>query len=194
MSTALVVVDVQNDFVENGALAVPGGKALAEKLQDGLTRNYRNMGIPVLFTKDWHIDPGDHFSDTPDFVDSWPPHCVAETEGAWFAANFFYEPEEVFYKGQYEDGYSGAEGQNEDGDTLAEVLQEKGVESVTLVGIAFDYCVKETALDLANLGFHVEVLLEYTVSVNPENEEDIINELRDGGVTVLRQRGPSGEW
>lgn len=185
----LVVVDVQNDFVEGGSLAVKGGLAVAENV----------LGISdigpdsIVYTKDWHIDPGTHFSETPDFIDSWPRHCVAETKGAEFAMPFkATDPERIFLKGQYKASYSGAEGHNIDGVGLVEWLKEHKFENVEVLGIAFDYCVKQTAVDLAKAGFNVIVSRpsknaaeSYTASVHPENDEQTIADLTAAGVAVI---------
>src|SRR2546423_709268 len=101
MSKALIVVDVQNDFCEGGALAVTGGAGVAVAIS-----NYVNgAGYDyVVATRDYHVDPGEHFSDQPDFVRSWPRHCVAGTPGASFHPDLNVEPlQAVFSKGQYSD-------------------------------------------------------------------------------------------
>lgn len=188
MTSAIVVVDVQNDFVEGGALAVPGGLRAAESAQRVVNVAQLFSDFPVYFTKDFHIDPGSHFSDTPDFIDSWPPHCVAGTQGADFVdgTTFGALPENIFYKGQYAASYSGAEGVNDITNlTLVDAMRQDGVKFVNIVGIAFDYCVKATALDLAKAGFHVAVLPDGTASVHPENDEAVAQELRDAGIEVV---------
>lgn len=188
MTTALVIVDVQVDFVEGGSLAVAGGQKQAEALAKFVLPVYREIlsDSPVLFTKDWHIDPGEHFSDTPDFIDSWPRHCVADTDGADFAADFGeVSPESIFQKGMYSASYSGADGVNIDGEGLVDYLDSLEVERVDVVGIAFDYCVKETALSLRKEGFEVTVVKAFTASVHPENDANVIKDLESAGVQVL---------
>jgi len=182
--TAIVVVDVQNDFVEGGSLAVEGGKDVAKNI------HFISDIQPdsIVYTKDWHIDPGPHFADEPDFIDSWPRHCVAETGGAEFAAPFkATDPERIFLKGQYKASYSGAEGHNIDGVGLVQWLQENNFQTVEVLGIAFDYCVKQTALDLAKAGFKVRVPAPgdgWTASVHPENDPETIDELTQAGIEV----------
>lgn len=185
MTSALIVVDVQKDFVEGGSLAVAGGQELAQDVEF-LIEVFDRSGARVFFTKDWHIDPGTHFSDTPDYVDSWPPHCVADTEGAEFAADYGDAELATFKKGMYEASYSGAEGVNYAGKGLVQVLTENDVAHVVVVGIAFDYCVKATALDLAAAGFEVSVLQDFTVSVHPENDDETADELEKASVAVVR--------
>jgi nicotinamidase/pyrazinamidase len=194
MTNALVIVDVQKDFVEGGSLAVAGGQNVADKLAQVVVPVFDKMDILVLFTKDWHIDPGSHFSDNPDYIDSWPPHCVADTEGAEFAADFGDVHEDVvFKKGQYEAAYSGNEGFNRadrSGLNLGAALKYLEIETVDVVGIAYDYCVKATALDLAKLGFKVNVIKDFTASVHPENDDEVTHELNEAGVSVYDGR----EW
>jgi len=186
MTHAVVIVDVQRDFVEGGSLAVAGGQRLADTLSRLVVPVFRQV-LPdtlILFTKDWHIDPGSHFSETPDFRDSWPPHCVAESDGAEFASKFDVKPEHVFHKGMYAASYSGADGVNIDGENLIEYLQEHGVDTVDLAGIAYDYCVAATASDLAEAGFEARVIKYFTASVHPENDDATTQELEKRGVGV----------
>lgn len=185
--TAIVVVDVQNDFVEGGSLGVQNGKNVAE----GIKFISDIQSESIVYTKDWHIDPGPHFSEEPDYIDSWPRHCVAETTGADFALPFKnIDPERIFLKGQYKASYSGAEGHNVDGVGLVQWLRENDFQTVEVVGIAFDYCVKQTAIDLANAGFTVRVPAPtgdadaWTASVHPENDPQTMDELTKAGVEV----------
>ena len=149
---ALIVVDVQNDFCEGGSLAVTGGAALAGAISDYLTAGtagYRH----VVATQDFHIDPGDHFSDHPDYISSWPPHCRAGSTGAEFhpdldSGRF----EAVFRKGAYDAGYSGFSGVDDSGTPLADWLRQRDVDQVDVVGIATDHCVRRTARGRAQRG------------------------------------------
>ena len=140
----------------------------------------------VVATRDHHIDPGAHFSDHPDYVDSWPPHCVAGTPGADFHPNLTVAPrfEAVFDKGEYAAAYSGFEGSDAAGDSLAEWLREHDASDVDVCGIATDYCVKATALDAARAGFATRVLLPLTAAVAPANVPSVVNDLTAAGVTV----------
>ncbi|RCG16315.1 nicotinamidase [Streptomyces diacarni] len=188
MHRALIVVDVQNDFCEGGSLAVTGGADVAAAITDLIgdaSAGYRH----VVATRDTHIDPGDHFSDTPDFVRSWPPHCVAGTEGVGFHPNFTPAVasgaiEAVFDKGAYTAAYSGFEGADENGHSLAAWLRERNVAEVDIVGIATDHCVRETALDAAGEGFRTQVLLDLTAGVSEETVQRALEELRDAGVEL----------
>ena len=119
--TALIVVDVQNDFCEGGSLAVAGGAAVAAAISDVLAHS---AYVAVVATRDYHIDPGAHFSTEPDFVDSWPPHCRVGTPGAEFHPGLDTTGiDEVFSKGEYSAAYSGFEGAASDGTTLTDLMR-----------------------------------------------------------------------
>jgi len=110
MSRALIIVDVQNDFCEGGALPVAGGAGVAGEISEYVDAHHGQFDH-IVATQDWHIDPGAHFSDEPDFVESWPPHCVARTRGAELHPDL--DPEYIqayFRKGQFAAAYSGFEG------------------------------------------------------------------------------------
>ncbi|MFF3503455.1 isochorismatase family protein [Streptomyces sp. NPDC003247] len=189
MGRALIVVDVQNDFCEGGSVAVAGGAEIAVKACDLVSRADEAGYTHVVATRDHHIDPGDHFSDTPDFKTSWPVHCVAGTEGSGFHPDFVPAVEAgavdaVFYKGAFEAAYSGFEGADEDGTGLAAWLRERGVTAVDVVGIATDHCVKATALDAAAAGFATRVLLDLTAGVNRSTIDQAREELRQAGVEL----------
>lgn len=165
MTRALIIVDVQNDFCEGGSLAVTGGAAVAAGISLVLNRA-GDRWDHVVATKDYHIDPGAHFSDHPDYVDSWPAHCVVGSGGADFHPELATDRvEAVFRKGEHQAAYSGFEGRTEDGETLAAWLRERNVTEVELVGIATDHCVRATALDAKAEGFATTVLLELTAGV-----------------------------
>jgi nicotinamidase/pyrazinamidase len=174
MSNALIVVDVQRDFCPGGSLAVKDGDAVARSLEDWIPRVQRSYDL-VLFTKDWHNPPpddnGGHFAleGEPDYVDSWPVHCVAGTPGAELhpalAPHFPYDSHHVFYKGQGKPDYSGFQGVNIDGVRLNEYLQKHDIQYIDVVGIAGDFCVKQTALDAKRLGYDVQMLPGLVASV-----------------------------
>jgi len=180
---ALIIVDVQNDFCEGGSLAVTGGSAVARGISELLA------GGPgyahVVATKDFHIDPGEHFSETPDYALSWPRHCVVGTAGADFHPDFDRGAvEAVFMKGHYAAAYSGFEGSDESGTTLADWLRQRDVDAVDIVGIATDYCVRATAADAAAAGFSTRVLLDLTAGVAAESTAKAVEDLRAVGVEV----------
>lgn len=178
---ALIIVDVQNDFCEGGALGVNGGGAVARAM-GALATEYRT----VVATRDYHIDPGSHFSESPDFVDSWPPHCRADTDGAAFHPDFDRSAvAEVFSKGEYAAAYSGFEGAAADGSSLAQWLQAHGIGRVDVVGLATDHCVRATAVDAAKAGLRTRVLLNFTAAVSSDTATSALAELRSAGVELV---------
>ena len=179
---ALIVVDVQKDFCEGGSLAVEGGATVARRLTELLAEHTYDH---VVATMDFHIDPGSHFSDEPDYRDSWPRHCVVGTEGVDFHPAF--DPaaiEAVFTKGEYSAAYSGFEGADDSGVTLADWLRSKAVDAVDVVGIATDYCVKATAADAVAAGFTTRVLLDLTAGVSPTTTAAAVEALSAAGVEI----------
>jgi nicotinamidase/pyrazinamidase len=182
---ALIIVDVQNDFCAGGSLDVGGGAALVPAINDYLTARPRYPH--VVATKDFHIDPGDHFSEDPDYLSSWPPHCVAGTWGAEFRADLDTgSVEAVFCKGAYSAGYSGFDGVDENGTPLLEWLRQRGVDSVDIVGIATDHCVRRTAGDAARAGLTTRVLVDLTAAVAEDSAAEALAEMRAAGVELVR--------
>ena len=181
MTRALIVVDVQNDFCEGGSLAVAGGAAVAA----AITGHMASGGYDhVVATRDHHIDPGAHFSETPDFVDSWPRHCVVGTDGVELHPALDRGPiEAVFDKGEHAAAYSGFEGAA-DGVALAEWLRQHDVDAVDVVGIATDHCVRATALDAVANGLATRVLLHLTAGVSEATTEAALEQLRTAGVEL----------
>jgi len=181
MSRALIVVDVQNDFCEGGSLAVAGGTAVAA----AITEHVRSAGYDhVVATRDHHVDPGHHFAEQPDFLETWPAHCVVGTGGVELHANLDREAlEAVFDKGEYAAAYSGFEG-TADGVPLADWLRGHGVDAVDVVGIATDHCVRATALDAVGNGFATRVLLPLTAGVAEASTEAALEQLRAAGVEL----------
>lgn len=204
MAKALIIVDVQNDFCEGGSLACEGGADLASEISE-LLENTRDLDF-VVATQDWHVDPGQHFSDTPDFVDSWPVHCVAGSKGAALHRNLDTEEIDAYFrKGRFDAAYSGfdgllapddevAVGEREAHETadedaadpvsLDDWLRENDVDDVVIVGIATDHCVRATALDAVNAGYNTTVLRDFVVGVDGDASEAALEELEDAGVEV----------
>ena len=181
---ALIIVDVQNDFCEGGSLAVEGGAAVARDVSSLLASPDHGYAH-VVATNDYHIDPGSHFSDNPDYWQSWPVHCVAGSPGAAFHPAL--DPtrfEAVFRKGAHAAAYSGFEGVDEKGTPLGDWLREHDVDQVDVVGIATDYCVRATALDAAAAGLPTRVLLGLTAGVDPRTTDEAIAAMRAAGVEV----------
>ncbi|MEV7573069.1 isochorismatase family protein [Arthrobacter nitrophenolicus] len=207
MSRALIIVDVQNDFCEGGSLAVQGGAAVAGAISEYVDAHHNEFDH-IVATQDWHIDPGSHFSDTPDYKDSWPPHCVAGTRGAELHPDLDTEYIQAYFqKGQYAAAYSGFEGllapedavptgerqpggadtsrfaPDEDAIGLDDWLQSHDVEDVVVVGIATDYCVRATSLDAVQAGYSVTVIRSLTAGI-AEDLEEAVAEMELGGVDV----------
>lgn len=176
MKFALIVVDLQVDFCEDGALAVPGGNRVAEDI-DHFINEEGWAYDEIIFTKDWHEAPpstnGGHFGDPPDYVDTWPVHCVQFSKGAEFHPairnqTYKWPLQNIFYKGDGRPDYSGFQGYNYLGDTLGDFLFNQGITNVDVAGLAGDYCVRETALDAARRGYYTTVLPNLTASVGGE--------------------------
>jgi nicotinamidase/pyrazinamidase len=186
MKRALVVVDVQNDFCEGGSLAVDGGARVAAGIAEHVARHGDDY-TAVIATRDFHVDPGAHFSADPDYVDTWPPHCVAGTDGARFHPNLAGAVERfdaVVSKGAHEAAYSGFEGHDDAGTSLHDLLIDAGADAVDIVGIATDHCVRATALDARKAGLEVRVLLPLCAGVAPESTERACRELEASGVLL----------
>jgi nicotinamidase/pyrazinamidase len=180
-TSALIVVDVQNDFCEGGSLAVEGGAAVAAGIR-ALVDEDRPYDV-VVATMDSHIDPGSHFAaGAPDYNDSWPVHCVRGTSGWALHANLEGATfDAVFEKGHQEAAFSGFEGRTADGTSLEDLLRGLEVDQVDVVGIATDYCVKATAIDAARLGFATRVLVSLTAAVHPEDLGSALDAIRAAG-------------
>jgi nicotinamidase/pyrazinamidase len=184
MKTALIVVDLQNDFADSsGSLYVWGGERMATKLDAAIEhRDPPGNADFVVATKDWRGDhPGDHF-------DVWPVHRVASTWGARFhpAIDAAAGIDQVFYKGELAAAYSGFKGTAANHESLDAYLKSRGVADVTVVGLATDYCVKATALDAVRLGYNTALDLEFCAGVTPETTEAAIAEMQTNGVKIKR--------
>ncbi|OBI18463.1 nicotinamidase [Mycobacterium sp. E2497] len=181
---ALIIVDVQNDFCEGGSLPVAGGAAVAPAINAYLAGEpgYQH----VVATQDFHIQPGDHFSDRPDYSSSWPPHCIAGSSGAELRPDLDTSRiEAVFRKGAYAPGYSGFEGVEQNQTPLLDWLRQRGVDAVDVVGIATDQCVRRTAEDAARAGLSTRVLVDLTAAVSPESAAEALKEMRSAGVELV---------
>jgi nicotinamidase/pyrazinamidase len=188
MKRALIIADPQRDFCEGGSLGVTGGAAAVSRI-DRLLKSDHGYDY-LIATRDHHIDPGLHFADEPDFVDSWPPHCVVGSPGSEFHDNLtFRDFSAVFYKGHYAPAYSAFEGVTADGENLPRWLRDRGVEQVDVCGIATDYCVRATALDAVREGFDTTVLMDLTAAVAPNRVPEITAELAALGVVIKESAG-----
>jgi nicotinamidase/pyrazinamidase len=191
MAKALFIIDVQNDFCEGGSLAVSGGAACASNITAFLQEHAADFDL-ILASRDWHSEAGDnggHFAlppTQPDFVSSWPVHCVAGSVGADYHPNLDANFIDVHIeKGQGKPSYSIFEGVTRDAQPLLELLDEQSISEVTVVGIATDYCVLESALDAKANGFEVTVITALTAGVAAASSEQAIDTMVDAGCNVV---------
>ncbi len=180
--TALVIVDIQNDFCEGGSLAIEGGNRVAERVADFIRKNRTDYHL-IVSTQDWHIDPGEHF-------ETWPVHCEADTSGAAIkneviAALKDTENSDVpyipFYKGQYDDGYSGFEGKTQHKGKLDDTLKRYGIKNLHVVGLATDFCVKATAVDANKAGYNTLVISDLVAGVSKDSESIV----KSAGINLI---------
>ncbi len=193
-SRALLIVDVQPTFCEGGELAVAGGNRIADRIAGYL----RGRGVDYQLTvtsQDWHLDPGKHFSDRPDFVDSWPPHGLvgtanAELHPSLIAALGAAGADVRIKKGLHEAAYSAFDGTATDGRTLAAVLTDAGIGELDICGIAESHCVRASALDALRAGLTVRLLTDLTVPVTAESGAAARAEIESaGGVLTVSGQG-----
>ena len=170
-------------------MSVDGGERVASSISSYIATNGSSYDV-IVVTRDWHIDPGSHFSSEPDFVDTWPPHCVANTAGASFHPNLNKACDVTalavcISKGAYEAAYSGFEGTDEHGASLHELLRSRRIAAVDIVGLATDYCDKATALDAMKLGYEVRLLTSMCAGVSPETTRIAMDEMSSSGVVMV---------
>jgi nicotinamidase/pyrazinamidase len=182
---ALVIVDLQNDFCEGGSLGVDGGAEVARRVSTYVAEHADEYEL-IVASRDYHREPGGHFSEDPDFHDSWPAHCVVGTDGAEFHPDFVIDRvDNVFSKGAYSAAYSAFEAVDDDGRTVEQVLRERGIDTVDLVGLATDYCVRSTTLDAVRVGFKARVLTEMAAGVNKDTTAAALDEMAAAGVELV---------
>jgi nicotinamidase/pyrazinamidase len=181
---ALIIVDVQNDFCEGGSLAVAGGASVAGAIT-ALLAGPDGRWAHIVATRDHHIDPGAHFAEVPDYVDTWPPHCVAGTPGMELHPALDTDRvEAVFDKGEHRAAYSGFEGRSA-GIGLAAWLRMRDITDIDIVGLTTDHCVRATALDAVREGFRTRVLLDHTAGVLESTTVDAVEKMRAAGVELV---------
>lgn len=185
--TALLVVDVQNDFVEGGSLACAGGRELAGRIAAHVAG--LDPAVLVVASRDDHApgsSNGGHISAHPDFVDSWPPHCIHGTAGQEYVDALASSRRDVeVLKGQGRPAYSAFEGVSAEGKSLETVLHDAGVRELDICGIATDYCVRASALDAARLGFRPRLLTHLCVGVNGESTARALDEMSRACVLMV---------
>lgn len=192
MKKALIVVDCQKDFCEGGSLQVVGGNAVCTKIAIGPMKN-PDYAI-IIISKDDHVsgsDNGGHISDTPDFVDSWPAHCIQGTNGNLLnedirlAFNYNLSRSFIVYKGHGKPAYSVFEAQDPHGISTDQLLKLHHITDLDVVGIATDYCVKATAIDAKFRGYNVEIDLELTAAVASATAHTACEDMRRAGVHII---------
>lgn len=194
MTRALFIIDVQKDFTEGGALGVEGGAAVAAGIT-GFLERHRDEYELVVASRDWHTadhDNGGHFAidAEPDYVESWPAHCVAGTDGAEYHPALDTSAVHVHIrKGQGVPAYSIFEGTDDSGATISQVLMSHGITDVDVVGLATDYCVRASALDALEHGQHVRILTDLVAGVAPESSEAALAELGHAGAVIAESSG-----
>ena len=184
----LLVVDVQNDFCEGGALGVAGGNRVASGISEFIAEHASEYAV-IVASRDWHDadnDNGGHFApegEAPNFVTTWPVHCVAGTAGAQYHPDLTLHDQTLHVKkGQGVPSYSMFEGHSDEGQTVEEILTSAGVTEVDVVGIATDHCVRASALDARGAGFEVRVLNDLIAAVSPDTERSARAEMTEAGV------------
>ncbi|MFA6588600.1 MAG: nicotinamidase [Patescibacteria group bacterium] len=183
MKSALIVVDVQNDFCPGGTLAVPKGDEVVPIINDLMETTLKSQIDLVVFSRDYHPADCDHFK-------KWPPHCIQNTKGAGFHAGLrFPKGSVVISKGMdiHDDAYSAFEGCTDAGVSLEEGLKDSKIERLFVVGLATDYCVRSTVLDALSKGFEVVVVIDACRAVNLSAGDgpNAIMEMLDAGASIV---------
>jgi len=185
-TSAIIVVDPQPDFFEGGPLPVPGATAASYRIAAFLRERRGDFDLAIV-TQDWHLSPGDHWSNEPNFTTTWPVHCAANTAGAEIHDSLAdVKWDAVIHKGMHEAAFSGFDGEGSDGATLNEILASANVRDVSVIGFATDHCVRATALDARALGLNVRVKLSLCAGVDPATTETAIAEMKSVGIDVER--------
>jgi nicotinamidase/pyrazinamidase len=194
MRNALLIVDVQVDFVEGGSLGVPGGLTVAAMIARHI-RHFKNEYQFVVASRDYHENAPEHISDHPDFQTTWPPHCMVGTPGAAFVPtiqNLVREKfiHEVVTKGRNAAAYSAFEGLDKRGHPLLDVLKEHRIDHIDVCGIATDYCVRASALDARKHEFQVRVLVNLCAAVKEETGHQAMEEMKAAGCQLQAATAP----
>ncbi len=194
MRNALLVVDLQNDFLEGGRLPVPGGMQVAAQVARHV-RHFRSEYSFVVATRDYHEDPGNHFADQPDYINTWPPHGVVGTQGAALCTPIFNLVREkiiqvVLDKGRHAGAVSAFEAQDLRGHLLVDVLREQRVDHIDICGLITEYCVRASALDARKHEFAVRVLVNLCGAANPEAAQLAFEEMKTAGCQLMAASAP----
>ena len=194
MRNALLVVDVQADFVEGGSLGVPGGLQVAAMIARHV-RHFKSEYQLVVASRDYHENAPDHISENPDYVNTWPAHCIIGTPGAAFVPtiqNLVREKyiQEVVTKGRDRAAYSAFDGMDKRGHPLLDVLKEHRIDHIDICGIATDYCVRASALDARKHQFQARVLVNLCAAVNEATGQQALEEMKAAGCQLQAATAP----
>lgn len=184
--TALLIVDVQNDFCPGGALPVPEGDQVVPVLNRAIER-FQQAGALIIASRDWHPEKSTHFAA---YGGQWPVHCVQNTEGAAFHPDLRLPQDAIVVSkgmGENEDAYSAFDARTEEGTPLEDLLRAKGVQRLVVGGLATDYCVRASVLGALERGFEVLVLQDAVrgVDVQPGDSEKAIAEMQSKGAKLV---------
>lgn len=191
---AIGVVDVENDFCEGGSLAVEGGAEVAGRIRQWIEANPRRWAARFASADRHPAGLAGHFAPEgtdPDYVDTWPAHCVAGTTGSELHPNLVSGTNEstlfdvLVEKGQHSAAYSAFEGTTPDGERLEHWLRARAIDGIELTGIATDYCVRATALDALTAGFRVRLVTDLCVGIAEASVQATIEELREAGAEIV---------
>lgn len=193
--SALVIVDVQNDFMPDGPLPVPAGDSVVPVLNRYI-KLFKTIDSPIYATRDWHPEVTIHFKK---YGGLWPEHCIQGTRGAEFHPDLkLPEDTEIITEGDdpQSQGYSAFEGSNAQGISFEDSLREKGIKQLFIGGIATDYCVKSTVLDAIDKGFRVTLLMDAIRGVNldPEDSRRAIAAMIRAGARMGNYKDIEGEF
>lgn len=185
-SSALIVVDMQNDFCPGGSLAVAGGDEVVP-LINRYQELFKESGAAIIASRDWHPPETSHFSK---FGGIWPEHCVQGSFGAAFRAGLHFTPDiRIFSKGMDPemDDYSALQARDESGESMTDFLRRRDIRELYICGLATDYCVLQTALEGIRSGFSVTILVDAVrgVDLKPGDSARALDEMRAAGAEMM---------
>jgi nicotinamidase/pyrazinamidase len=194
MRNGLLVIDLQNDFLEGGSVPVPGGTQIAAQVARHI-RHFRSEYSFVVATRDVHEDPPDHFADKPDYINTWPKHGLVGTQGATLCTPIFNLVREkiiqvVLDKGRHAGAVSAFEAQDLRGHLLVDVLREQRVDHIDVCGLITEYCVRASALDARKHEFQVRVLVNLCGAASPDNALRAYEDMKTAGCQLMAASAP----
>lgn len=187
---ALLIVDLQNDFLPGGSLAVADGDKIIPVINQWIEAAQK-IGIPIIASRDWH--PSNHISFKAQ-GGPWPPHCIQNTKGAEFHPSVKFPKETIIVDKAFtadKDAYSAMEGVTDaEGTSLPTLLKKLNVKRIWIMGLAFDYCVHFSTLDARKLGYLAIVVLPGCRAIAKETEQKSFQEMAEAGVTLELDSSP----